>query len=392
MLKRAGAQDLNWADNIVDTNDAASKFLESGFLARSRMLIRAQMQLGSLPRYSIFDSRGSRCARNFTKLLSAFVASAAFFQSSGEAFTAQSDPMCEASDDIITKLVRAAAVGTLSALLGDVIVERLASLARPNVVKKWSWSRRQIRWQMCMWRAKTLLFWLLWLMHTLFCGLFLSAFLANVTLATGGKLFEAAAVVLIEEHVLAPLIIAAFYAWCVTILLCCRPSLRAEVLTDAKRKKLNNLDDWDMSSDGFSQPDAEPDTDVVLELEDANHGMIVPGWVEQDLRLDDFDDELDEGWGPSTGAQKEPPAALKKGGPPQSRLSSKSTELLSSAAESLSQRRGSKASSILTSHMSTMEEESTNNGSVMEDLLLDSTVSPRRRTNRRKSSQINFMA
>jgi len=156
-----------------------------------------------------------------------------------------------------------------------------------------------------MWKAKTVLFWLLWGAHTLFCGVFLSAFLANVTISTGGKLFEAASVVLVEEHLLAPVLIAAFYAVCTTIVLCLRPGLMKE-LRGSKNRAIEEPDiepdaepnsPSERSSASWNQPDAKPEGDSELsDQSDAECHIIVPGCVEDDLNVSEFSDEEDDYW------------------------------------------------------------------------------------------------
>ncbi|OLQ12350.1 hypothetical protein AK812_SmicGene3718 [Symbiodinium microadriaticum] len=144
---------------------AARQFLSSPFVLRVLLLMRAKHPWIALQFVSLFRSHTICAALLILKLISAAALNALFF--SGSAMSGSSDDGC-VPETFAERIWRATIIGLLSACLGDVLIVLMALVQRRRVIIRERWTPKARARQLRRWRLRSFLFWLMWLMSTLF--------------------------------------------------------------------------------------------------------------------------------------------------------------------------------------------------------------------------------
>ncbi|CAK9005235.1 unnamed protein product [Durusdinium trenchii] len=207
---------------------AAEQFLRSNCFGRICALFPAVHAWLKVLRFSVVVSHSVRVMLIAMKIISAGALGALFFSTTEH--TPESDPECVEPTDPFDQLVQTATVGLGTAVLGDGIILVFFLVQRRSVVERRRWTAGMKRRQRCCWRFRTMVFWILAISYFCYCQLYIWLFLANVSQESATSWFESLVVTLVQDFLLKPFILALVLGALTTLILCCRPRLKRQVL------------------------------------------------------------------------------------------------------------------------------------------------------------------
>ncbi|CAE7234800.1 unnamed protein product [Symbiodinium sp. CCMP2456] len=184
---------------------AVQSILKSCWLVRVGMLFPAFHPWIALLRHSLLTTYKVRVALIFLKLCTAGATNALFFTSSAPG--PNSDPNCRPARDLLARLVQNTVVGMVSAFLGDCVIFALFLVQDRKPTEK-HWTRKAKARQLRIWRCRAWTFWVVWMLYSVLCLLYIMAFLANVRLADAHQWYMSTGMSLLQDLVVLPLFIA----------------------------------------------------------------------------------------------------------------------------------------------------------------------------------------
>lgn len=178
--------------------------------------------------FSIFISASMQSILLASTLLGAAALAAVFFSGVGDVLSIASPAECETEHTFW----RNAAVGILSGLATSIPMVFVAAAMRRHFVLRECWDEAA-RWrQLRRWRRKDCSIWALCLLYNCLCALFIATFLANIRPQDAQKWLESLLVILMEDFLLQPMLVAIIHTLVTTAIVARNPGLVEEVRND----------------------------------------------------------------------------------------------------------------------------------------------------------------
>ncbi|CAE7383993.1 HERC2 [Symbiodinium natans] len=203
---------------------SVEEFVQGPWHVRVRLLLPAKHPWLAPLRYCAFVRASVRTALLILKLAGAGTVAALFF--STDAQLDDNDSRCSVADDLISKLMRKFWISVVSLFVGDAVILFLFLVQWRRTVRKESWTDRKMARQRCVWRLRSLCFWVLSVAYAGCCLFYCLLFLANVTPQDGLDWLEAMAYALVQDLVLVPLSVAVLLGLAATVALACSRRVR----------------------------------------------------------------------------------------------------------------------------------------------------------------------
>eukprot|EP00928_Gymnodinium_smaydae_P071870 TRINITY_DN5534_c0_g1_i4.p1 TRINITY_DN5534_c0_g1~~TRINITY_DN5534_c0_g1_i4.p1 ORF type:complete len:884 (+),score=167.03 TRINITY_DN5534_c0_g1_i4:523-3174(+) len=194
------------------------------------ILLLSQQPAHGTFRYSIFISASLQVAILGASLFGPAFLAALFFSASGVTLSIDSPDECSVEKGSAREIIRNILVGFLSWLLTTLPMLLVVYVVKKNFVQRKKWDEASKRRMLRYWNIRNSATYCILVVYSLFCVLFVCAFLANVNPKDEYMWLIAAATVLIEDYVIQPVMIAVLLSTTLAMVVCCRPSVLDKIL------------------------------------------------------------------------------------------------------------------------------------------------------------------